>query len=144
MSESLTSMSDNATIMSERTEEIVNFDLQTVFIFHAVYGVPEQPESPTSEYFFQSVFVPLEGGYTGAVALLVSMIYKIKNHPRQVRLRYDTSPEHTGGVWYGLWLDRELDGGSTERVCAAVVEDMERKIGMLITEYNPPTTVREV
>ena len=129
--------------MSDTSQQIINFDLRTVFIFHAAFGVPEQPKSTTREHFFQSVFVPLEGGYTGAVALLVSMIYKIKNYPTQVRLRYDASPEHTGGVWYGLWLDKELETASTERVCAAVVEDMERKIGMFVTrdEYF---TVREV
>ncbi|PLB34882.1 uncharacterized protein BDW47DRAFT_128681 [Aspergillus candidus] len=135
--------------MSEPSEVMVDFDLKKVFIFHAVFGVPERPESTAREYFFQSVFVPLEGGYTGAVALLVSMIYKIKNHPRQIRLRYDTSPEHTGGVWYGLWLDKELEAATNDRVRAAVVEDMERMIGKFVTGYNastPPTspTVREV
>ncbi|PKY07910.1 hypothetical protein P168DRAFT_286083 [Aspergillus campestris IBT 28561] len=142
------------TTMSESSELMVNFDLRKVFIFHAVFGVPERPESTTRDFFFQSVFVPLEGGYTGAVALLVSMIYKIKDHPRQIRLRYDTSPEHTGGVWYGLWLDKELEAATNDCVRAAIVEDMERMIGKFVTGYNasssssssPPTspTVREV
>lgn len=122
--------------MLEPNQQIVNFDRKTVFKFHEVYGMPEPPQSSPRKHFFQCVFVPLEGGYTGAVALLVSMIYKIKAHPRDVRLRYDMFPEHTGGVWYGLWLDEEFEALSNERVCAAVVEDMERTIGRFVTGYD--------